>query len=160
MSACSGTKAVSWPGALTRSDYAYVTEPTPLPTKWTQVTWDSGINVTTSDFGCIPTAGGTGSPNEMTGIHVAKPSSSVHTLTWSAVSGANSYMVELQVLKGSTWSVPCSPFVTKGCTYGFITVAATSAPKDSISGSGKYRIRVSAHNSVGWSRVSDWVSLS
>jgi hypothetical protein len=65
--------------------------------------------------------------------------------------------MELQMLKGSTWSVPCSPFVTKGCTYGFLSTSSTHI---TITGGGKYRVRLSAHNSVGWSRATDWISLA
>ena len=59
--------------------------------------------------------------------------------------------------KGSSWALPCSPFATPGCTYGFYVVSATSTPHFTFSGSGSYRVQVYAHNSaVGWSRASDW----
>jgi len=155
--ACSNGKAVGWPSALPLAKYSYL-RPSTVPQVWNQVPWGAQIQLDPADFSCIPSTGGAGSPSEMTGIHASRTSSSSHSLTWTAVSGVNSYTMELQVLKGSTWSVPCSPFVTPGCTYGFLAIPSTSTHL-TISGAGKYRVRLSAHNGVGWSRASDWLTL-
>jgi hypothetical protein len=144
-----------WPRALTKDKYLYVTAPTPLPTVWTQVPDGSGIVVNPS-WNCVPTTGGTGSPNAITTARMTRSSSLLHVLSWASVSKANAYTVELEVLRGSTWSVPCSPFVTPGCTSGFFLLSPSSAPHLTISGSATYRVRVSAHNGIGWSLPTGW----
>lgn len=152
---CSDGKAVVWPAALPLNRYQYF-PPTTQPKVWTQVPFGAGIIIGPSDFTCIPKNGGTGSPNEITTAHLTTSSPSLHTLNWTAVAGANAYTVEFEVKKGTTWSVPCSPFVTAGCTYGFYLFGATSTPHFTMSGTGAYRARVYAHNGIGYSKVSNW----
>jgi len=149
------TTAETWPKTLTRDQYYVSNPPTPLPAVWTQVPWGIGIAVNPS-WNCIPNTGGSNSPNKITTEKMTRTSATVHTVSWVAVPGATAYSVEVQVEKGSTWTYPCSPFATPGCTYGFYQLNASTTHLV-INGAGPYRARVEAYNGVGWSAASSFV---
>ena len=152
------TTAEQWPAKLTADQYYVSAPPNPLPTSWLKVPFGIGI-ATNPSWNCVAKTGGAGSLNQMTGTKMTRSSSTVHTFSWPLVTGAKAYSIELQLKKGSTWTVPCSPFVTKGCTYGFIQLGATTNHYV-INGAGPYRARISDYNGVGWSAPTPFLVTS
>lgn len=162
---CVGTTTTpaAWPSGLTRSHFTMASGRAftgTLPRIWTQVPLGVGVRVDTG-WNCVR-GSGYGTPNPVTGLRLAK-SGSRATLTWTAMSGAGAYNslynVQLQVPRGSSWGVPCSPFVQSSCTYGFYTYRASGGSHFIISRTGTYRMRVSAHNGAGWSNPTAWVTV-
>lgn len=150
------TRAAAWPAGIARSTYLMppaVRLPASLPTTWIGVPLGSGIQLDPANWNCVR-ANGAGTPNPPTGLR-----RSGTTLTWPVVRGATSYTVELQIPRAGSWGVPCSPFAQPGCTYGFYLFSATSRPHFTTARTGTYRMRVYAHNGIGWSQASAWLTV-
>ncbi len=161
---CAGTTTSvrKWPATLPRSAYTANRYPIPssLPKTWVQVPYDSGVAISKADWNCLPSARPS-TPNRSATPRVTR-SGTTRVVTWPVMPTANRYSVQLQVLRSGSWTTPCSPYVTSGCTYGYYYLASSSKPHLTISGvrSGvSYRVRVSSHNYAGYGLSSSAVGL-
>ncbi len=125
---------------------------------WTDVAYKTHID-TSSTGACYPSAPAATPvlqprPKIIAASHYAR-------VNLPSVRGANRYMIQTEIFHTSTrsWGAPCSPYGSAHCTVGY-TAAPGSFTHRAVTGllvGRDYRMRLSVHNSRGWSRPSRWV---